>query len=136
VVKKDTSVAVLGMLSTAGSQTRPNYDNAPTPESSSPSAATSEPAPSADSAIAPAAPATPPPGRIHTGSTAASVAQDSAEAAPRTLRLRASTAAKLRAAWVEAKRDDVFLTAQDFASNLLDEALAARKRRARAERSA
>jgi hypothetical protein len=133
VVKKDTSAALLGMLSTAGSQTRPNYDNAPTPESSSPSAATSELAPSADSAIAPAAP---PPGRIHTGSTAASVAQDSAEAAPRTLRLRASTAAKLRAAWVEAKRDDVFLTAQDFASNLLDEALAARKRRARAERSA
>lgn len=135
MVKKDTATAVLGMLSTVGSQTRPNHDNAPAPESLSQSAATSGAA-SADSASAPAAPPTPPPGPIHTGSTAASVAQDSAEAAPRTLRLRASTAAKLRAAWVEAKRDDVFLTAQDFASNLLDDALAARKRRARAERSA
>jgi hypothetical protein len=36
----------------------------------------------------------------------------------------------LRDAWLEAKRDDVLLTAQDFASDLVDEALA-RRRRAR-----
>jgi hypothetical protein len=34
---------------------------------------------------------------------------------------------------MEAKRDDVFLTAQDFASDLLDEALARRRRRPAAQ---
>jgi hypothetical protein len=57
------------------------------------------------------------------------------ESAPRTLRLRPDTAAQLRAAWVEAKRDDVFLTAQDFASNLVDEALARHRRRRTASSS-
>ena len=50
--------------------------------------------------------------------------------APRTLRLRPETAQKLRAAWLEAKRDDVLLTAQDFASNLVEDALRRRRRTA------
>jgi hypothetical protein len=41
----------------------------------------------------------------------------------------------LRAAWLEAKRDDVLLQSQDFASALVEEALAARRRRARAASS-
>ena len=49
--------------------------------------------------------------------------------APRTLRLRSETAARLRTAWLEAKRDDVLLTAQDFASDLVEEALARQRRR-------
>jgi hypothetical protein len=51
-----------------------------------------------------------------------------ADEAPRTLRLRKDTAQQLREAWLEAKRDDVLLTAQDFASNLVDEALSRRRR--------
>jgi hypothetical protein len=43
--------------------------------------------------------------------------------------LRPATAAALRAAWLEAKRDDVLLTAQDFASNLVEDALARHQRR-------
>lgn len=46
---------------------------------------------------------------------------------PRTLRLRASTAAAVRDAWLEAKRDDVLLSHQDFASDLLDAALTRRR---------
>jgi hypothetical protein len=53
------------------------------------------------------------------------------EPAPRTLRLRADTATQLRNAWLEAKRDDVLLSLQDFASPLIEEALATRRRRAR-----
>ncbi len=49
--------------------------------------------------------------------------------APRTLRLRPEAATRLRAAWLEAKRDDVLLTAQDFASDLVMEALVSRRRR-------
>lgn len=49
--------------------------------------------------------------------------------APRTWRLRPTTAAQLREAWLEAKRDDVLLTAQDFASTLVDEALEHRRSR-------
>jgi hypothetical protein len=52
-----------------------------------------------------------------------------ATVAPRTLRLRPATAHRLRQAWLEAKRDDVPLTAQDFASDLVDEALVRRRRR-------
>ncbi|WP_232512191.1 hypothetical protein [Mycobacterium avium] len=54
---------------------------------------------------------------------------DEATAPPRTLRLRPATAQRLRQAWMQAKRDDVFLTAQDFASNLLEEALTRHQRR-------
>ena len=48
---------------------------------------------------------------------------------PRTLRLRPAAAQALRAAWIEAKHDDVMLTAQDFASELIEEMLKIRKRR-------
>jgi hypothetical protein len=47
------------------------------------------------------------------------------------LRLLPATAQRLREAWLEAKREDVLLTAQDFASELVDEALV-RRRRSRA----
>jgi hypothetical protein len=55
--------------------------------------------------------------------------------APRTLRLRPDTASRLRAAWLEAKRDDVLLTAQDFASELVDDALVRHRRRRAASSS-
>jgi hypothetical protein len=86
-------------------------------------------APSSESApVAVAAPVTPLESRsAHT--------ESAADSAPRTMRLRAVSASRLRAAWLEAKRDDVLLTAQDFASNLVDEALAARRRRSKALRS-
>jgi hypothetical protein len=143
VAKKDTSAAVLGMLSAAGAQTRPaaprpepsesplppvaeDASTSPLPEPVTPPAApqvSSEPTP-------PHAPAIP----EHARSNGTPVASEPSDGAPRTLRLRAATASMLRAAWLEAKRDDVLLTAQDFASNLVDEALAARRRRARSAR--
>jgi len=52
------------------------------------------------------------------------------------MRLRPETAARLRAAWLEAKRNDVLLTAQDFASSLVEDALASRRRARRAASSA
>ncbi|WP_375486262.1 hypothetical protein [uncultured Mycobacterium sp.] len=139
MAKKDPSAAVLGMLSTYGSQTRPTAHNAPAPEPAPATDPLTDPpartAPQADSVSAPPSRSSPP-GPISAPATAASVGDDIPEAAPRTLRLRATTAAKLREAWVQAKRDDVFLTAQDFASNLIEEALAARKRRTSSARSA
>jgi hypothetical protein len=133
--KKDTATAVLGMLSTAGAQTR--LPSAPPPPPEPPVAAEPDPVPS-PAATAPELPAaTPEP-------TAASVSrlpgprpQQSATeaAAPRTLRLRPATATKLRNAWLEAKRDDVLLTAQDFASDLVEEALARHRRRRAASSS-
>jgi hypothetical protein len=123
--KKDTANAVLGMLSTAGAQTR----STASVESPAPIAAgaspiglelAAEPRPAATISTLPP---TPPP---------AATQQDPA---PRTIRLRADTARQLRAAWLEAKRDDVLLQSQDFASALVEEALAARRRRARAASS-
>ncbi len=115
--KKDTHAAVLGMLSTAGAQTRqPPEVTAPSePASVTPAVTVTEPAPASVSTLpTPARPVTAP-----------------VTEAPRTLRLLPATAQRLREAWLEAKRDDVLLTAQDFASELVDEALA-RRRRARA----
>jgi hypothetical protein len=128
--RKDTSSAVLGMLSTVGAQTR------------GPAASVPQPAPPAATPTAPPGPAAPAdtgepavPGSAAT-LPANRVGGDAAPvpAAPRTLRLRPDTARKLRAAWLEAKRDDVLLTAQDFASSLMDDALA-RHRRQRAASS-
>jgi hypothetical protein len=114
--KKDTAAAVLGMLSTAGAQTRGMPDGAePAGEAVAPPAVTvTEDARASITALP-----------RSTGTTTAT-----ANEPPRTLRLRSATAERLRGAWVEAKRDDVFLTAQDFASDLLDEALARRRRAA------
>lgn len=122
--KKDTASAVLGMLSSAGAQTRPPIAAAtppeppvvaqPEPQPAQPPEATAEPAPPAPVSALPSP---------HQRSAAAE------DGAPRTLRLRPDTAAELRAAWLEAKRDDVLLTAQDFASNLVDDALVRHRRR-------
>jgi hypothetical protein len=126
--KKDTATAVLGMLSAAGAQTRPTASAPPAP--AEPVAA--EPAipapPSVDSAVGARPSAT-----VSTLPPAPAPAK-ATEPAPRTLRLRPETARALRDAWLEAKRDDVLLTAQDFASALVDDALT-RRRRQQAARS-
>jgi hypothetical protein len=112
--KKDTASAVVGMLSSVGAQTRnPLESVAPVEESVAPATVTVTEEPQASVSPLP----TPPQAVSATAPTA-----------PRTLRLRTSTAQRLRDAWLEAKRDDVLLTAQDFASDLVDEAL---RRRAR-----
>jgi hypothetical protein len=121
--KKDTATAVLGMLSTAGAQTRAPLPEPPAPEVTPPPA----PEPVDSTELPPAAPE-PPAASVSTlPSSASRGAAD--EAAPRTLRLRPDTAARLRAAWLEAKRDDVLLTAQDFASDLVEGALVRHRRR-------
>ncbi|WP_428338848.1 hypothetical protein [Mycobacterium sp.] len=115
--KKDTAAAVAAMLSTAGAQTRRIPERieptAPAPAAPAITAVTvTEPAPATITTLPP--PVAPAPAPI-------------AEA-PRTLRLQPTTAQRLRDAWLEAKRDDVLLTAQDFASALVDEALSRRGR--------
>jgi hypothetical protein len=123
---KNVSDVVMGMLSDVGSATRApakiepqaQVPAAPRPESSpSPPVAVRD-VPAAAAAPAVKAPDQPPP----------AVAVDAGEA-PRTLRLRPEAATRLRSAWLEAKRDDVLLTAQDFASDLVMEALVSRRRR-------
>jgi hypothetical protein len=112
--KKDTAAAVIGMLSTAGAQTRLAADDAERAEQApaAPSVTVTEGAPASVTTLpAPALPIAAP-----------------AVEAPRTLRLRPATAQRVRQAWLEAKRDDVLLTAQDFASDLVDEALVRRRR--------
>ena len=96
-------------------------------ESPAPAEAPTAPAPPAP-APTPAAPA-PEAGDATSGDS-------SSPPAPRTLRLRSDTAGELRAAWLVAKRDDVLLTAQDFASDLVEEALRSRRRRTRAAATA
>ena len=138
MAKKDTAATVLGMLSTTGASTRPSGtvpgsepadDRAPadladaaTPDREHPVRKAADSG--SGSAPEPAPPATAP--RL-TGAprrrAAAPTSEPPAQAVPRTLRLRASTAAALRDAWLDAKRDDVLLSHQDFASDLLDAAL-------------
>ena len=127
---KDTSDVVLGMLSTAGSATRPAQqpradENPPVPAPAAPPRRRPPP-PAADAgdAILPALAPDAAPDVLDVG------------AAPRTMRLRPETAARLRAAWLEAKRNDVLLTAQDFASGLVENALASRRRGRRTASSA
>jgi hypothetical protein len=124
--KKDAASAVLGMLSTVGAQTRvAEQVEPPAPVVAPEPVAAEAPVDTRPSASVSTLPAPPPPPAPGTAAP---------DKAPRTLRLRADTAEHLRAAWLEAKRDDVLLTAQDFASNLVDDALA-RRRRARAAAS-
>jgi hypothetical protein len=87
--KKDTAAAVIGMLSTAGAQTRLAADDAERAEQppAAPSVTVTEDAPASVTTLP--TPALP---------TAA------APEAPRTLRLRPSTAQRVRQAWLEAKR--------------------------------
>jgi hypothetical protein len=117
--KKDTAAAVVGMLSTAGAQTRR------IPESTQPAEETVAPPAVTVTQHAQASVSSLPTSTRPTTATAAE--------APRTLRLRPATAHRLRQAWLEAKRDDVLLTAQDFASDLVDEALVRRRRRPAAQ---
>ena len=113
--KKDTSAAVLGMLSSAGAQTRP---------------APAEPPPAPESVTAAPAPVVQPPAASVRTLPPPARPAPAIHKAPRTLRLREDTASRLRAAWLEAKRDDVLLTAQDFASNLVEDALRRQRRAA------
>ena len=114
--KKDTASAVIGMLSTAGAATRiPPEEPAPAEMPVAASAVTVTE--TVQSSVSPF----PVPPRVMAPTT-------TAPDAPRTLRLRPATALRLREAWLEAKRDDVLLTAQDFASDLVDEALQDRRR--------
>lgn len=137
MAKKDTAATVLGMLSTTGASTRPIPDDEPAENAE---AAHQQPAATVDGLPVGDESATPTTGPRSSGSPrrkaaspsaarrrrAATPADGSAGAAgevPRTLRLRASTAAALRDAWLAAKREDVLLSHQDFASDLLDAAL-------------
>jgi hypothetical protein len=121
--RKDAANAVLGMLSNVGAQTRPADREAEAP------APTPAPQPRPEPAPAPAAAAP----AVAVRTLPPAPAADAGSAAPRTLRLRTSTAAELREAWLEAKRDDVLLTAQDFASNLIEDALRRHRRRRTAD---
>jgi hypothetical protein len=118
--KKDTQSAVLGMLSSAGAQTRkPLGDLVPV----------EDPAPARESIAVPTVTVTEDvQASVSALPTASQATTVTAPEAPRTLRLRPTTAQRLREAWLEAKRDDVLLTAQDFASGLVEEALARRRR--------
>lgn len=112
--KKDTAAAVLGMLSTAGAQTRIPAE---------------QPAPVRETAAAPTVTVTEmSQGSVSSLPTAPQPIPADAPKTPRTLRLRSTTAQRLRQAWLEAKRDDVLLTAQDFASDLVEDALRRRRR--------
>lgn len=124
MAKKDTAATVLGMLSTTGASTRPPggpdepgpaRDEPPINPSHTDGAGTDEAPAAAVPADAPRAPAS--------RRRAAPTPEPPAPTVPRTLRLRASTAAALRDAWLDAKREDVLLSHQDFASDLLDAAL-------------
>ena len=117
--KKDVNSAVLGMLSAAGSQTRqPTMVADDRLEPPGSEAGLTDLLVGAEERGRPVTQLPP----VRT--------EGAEQAAPRTLRLRADTASRLRQAWLEAKRDDVLLTAQDFASNLVEDALARRRRRA------
>jgi hypothetical protein len=122
---KNVSDVVMGMLSDAGSATRAPATIAPPAQA--PTAPAPEPAPPAPVAVreVPAVAAAP---AAKTPDQPLAAAVDTGEA-PRTLRLRPEAATRLRSAWLEAKRDDVLLTAQDFASDLVMEALVSRRRR-------
>ncbi|TDL03245.1 hypothetical protein [Mycobacterium paragordonae] len=130
---KNVSDVVMGMLSDVGSATRAagETERQPVaePHQSRAALVSRRPAPAPRAAAAevvpPPEPVGPPPS-----------ADAETPGAPRTLRLRPETASRLRAAWLDAKRDDVLLTAQDFASNLVEEALVSRQRRRRASSTA
>lgn len=119
MAKKDTADAVLGMLSTTGASTRPTRTPAEPVAIAHQLGLAHVDAAAADELEAAVSAAD----TSRRRSTAAPTPTPVAPTAPRTLRLRASTAAALRDAWLAAKRDDVLLSHQDFASDLLDAAL-------------
>jgi hypothetical protein len=125
------------MLSSTGAQTRPPRIQPPAqeePPAGEPNATTASVVipPAEPTAVAPD-PAEPAPATVSALPTKQRGTAD--DAAPRTLRLRSDTASRLRSAWLEAKRDDVLLTAQDFASDLIEDALLRHHRRRAASSS-
>jgi hypothetical protein len=121
--KKDTAATVAAMLSSAGAQTRraPEFAESVAPVAAAPVASV-PPAPASVTVTEPA------PATVSTLPTQVAPAAAGVPDVPRTLRLQSATAQRLRDAWLQAKRDDVLLTAQDFASALVDEALTRRDR--------
>jgi hypothetical protein len=122
--KKDTESAVLGMLSSVGEQTRrPSAPAAPRvaePRSTAPVERSVGNEPPASRGEEPEASISQLPPRAP---------DRKGDDVKRTVRLRGPAAVELRNAWLEAKRDDVLLTIQDFASDLVEDALARRRRR-------
>lgn len=143
--KKDVNEAIRGMLSSAGNATRP-VRTAPAEKEQPAAESVSSPLPeveererAADEALAEDSQQAPEPepepaeplGQVESPRalrTTRSRISHTAEV-PRTLRLRPAAAQALREAWIEAKHEDVMLTAQDFASELIEEMLKIRRRR-------
>lgn len=147
--KKDVNEAIRGMLSSAGSATRP-VRTAPAEKEQPAMESVSSPLPEVeeqeraaalvvDEALAEDSQQAPEPepepaeplGQVESPRalrTTRSRISHTAEV-PRTLRLRPAAAQALREAWIEAKHEDVMLTAQDFASELIEEMLKIRRRR-------
>lgn len=124
MARKDANAAVLGMLSTSGSQYRPRPD--------APSAPEAAPAPEQAPATAPTDPQRDESNdrgrRARRAAGGATTTTETARA-PRTIRLSQQMADRLRDAWLAAKKDDVLLTLQDFADDILDQGLDADGRR-------
>ena len=121
MAKKDTTESVLAMLGTRGPSFRPSGDLAPAPRTEQ-VIEERELAPRAEAVVPPATAA------AKTATTArrarkqlpkSSPAPDPEENAPRTLRLSQPMANSLRNAWLAAKREDVLLTYQDFADQVV-----------------
>jgi hypothetical protein len=134
--KKDTASTVLGMLSTAGSQTRPLTEVVDPASVARERLVPNQPragrpvTPAASRQVRALDPAPADGGVVDDydgGAAGVPAPKPVADDAPRTMRLRPATALALRNAWLEAKRDDVLLTAQDFASDLVDAALIRRQ---------
>ncbi len=125
MAKKDTAATVLGMLSTTGASTRPTATASEPRRELAEQHTEHDQADDSATVAAPAAPASAgrPAGESPRRGAPPTPQLPVTPAVPRTLRLRASTAAALRDAWLDAKRDDVLLSHQDFASDLLDAAL-------------
>lgn len=155
--KKDTASAILGMLSNTGAHTRPTVE--PEQETRVPACgpgdggdlpqavpATDDPAARpADAANAPIVDTHPQPEPPAAPEAEMDQAPDAgsqprnvrmlpvaggAQKAPLTVRLTPEAAQALREAWLDAKRDDVLLSATDFASALVLASLKSRKRAA------
>jgi hypothetical protein len=151
VPKKDAVGSVTSMLSTAGQRYRPSDETparagspaapgpveevykataepvrpdhlAPvhTPPVGEESAATSQPEPHHR---APADAASTPSTRRTRPARSAAKVDPQADNAPRTIRLSQPRANTLRDAWLQAKRDDLLLTYQDFADRVVDAGL-------------
>lgn len=122
MAKKDTTDAVLSMLGDRGASFRPTGNPPP---------AQREPVESAKEEVhapEPVSPSSPPVRSRSSVATARrarksqvkpAVKSDPTENAPRTLRLSQPMANSLREAWLDAKRDDVLLTYQDFADQVV-----------------